>query len=930
MTIPASGSFRNFPMGAARSSFASSVRKKVDVMRALLSNGIAKREELRRNLHALGNGARSLNIEPLAQAISEILGRLDRLSSSAPLPERDQELLEQGLQALVALAWGQVERCEKTVAVLGEPCNDPRFARDYAVTQTGSAKALLASAMTMDLVILDADAEGALEAATALVDDADTENVPAIIVGAFRDAKSSGAYIALGFQHILSRPISYGQLELVIAEATRERSTETLWSEDFGSISVKDLAARLAAQLEVELAGAGATDDANIPVALGRGVEVQAALWGAVARIREVLTSRSRGAVAFKANGPLGTTHLAPSLELDRVKNSRRGEVTRGASSDVSLKGRRILVVDDDPGVTWFLADLLRSQGCLVDEALDGESALLRAYAQVPDLVISDILMPKMDGLQLCRALRRDPVLEHTPVILLSWKEDLMQRVRELRYEPSGFLRKESDVRAIVARIQEALFPRARIEARLHAGDSVRGRLDGFTPSTLIDVVARSRPDTNLMIREGAFMYEMCIRNGAPVSVVRTNGRGEVLRGGDALALLLGVSSGRFTVEDCADAAPADLDSSYRDLAMNLVAEARATSRALWSERMLGVGSIEWNQSRFAECMTSLPGDALKVASMLQRGDTPRQIMELGSVESRTLESVLLFAARRGVVASVSSDAGEELSVRIELPARMDGEVRIEPAQAKEQEDARSEAETPVAPSHALARPDATDVQSTEYGPLDAVDLKDISLDAFRERSSTNIDHTLYGGRLLDLPAACVLTPRGPVALLALTPSPAFLDQADVAAVPPSLPSVPVSVEASEGLLEQAMLSAQAPRTAVKGPFRRWAPALVFTSSILIGAGIMRSITSAQPINANVVSETALPTGVELKTNEGALQIEHDGPSVVQVDGADKPQSTNATLVLPVGSHTLSTKGVTRTVDVKPLRLTKVRLRSNP
>jgi CheY-like chemotaxis protein len=917
-------------MGAARSSFASSVRKKVSVMRALLSNGAAKREELRRNMHALGNGARSLNIEPLAQAISEMLGRLDRLPSTEPLPSRDQELLDQGLHALIDLAWGQPERSEKAVAVLGEPCNDPRFLRDYAVTQSKDAKSLLADAVKMDLVILDADAEFALEAATALVDDVDTENVPAIIVGAFRDAKSAGAYIALGFQHILSRPISYGQLELVIAEATREHSAETLWSEDFGSLSVKDLAARLAAQLEEELAGVGATDHANVPVALGRGVEVQAALWGAVARIREVLTSRSRGAVAFKANGPLGTTHLAPSLELDRVKNSRRGEVTRGVASDVSLKGRRILVVDDDPGVTWFLADLLRSQGCLVDEALDGESALLRAYAQVPDLVISDILMPKMDGLQLCRALRRDPVLEHTPVILLSWKEDLMQRVRELRYEPSGFLRKESDVRAIVARIQEALFPRARIEARLHAGDSVRGRLDGFTPSTLIDVVTKSRPDTNLTIREGAFMYEVSIRNGAPISVIRTNGRGEVLRGEEALALLLGVSSGRFTVEDCADVAPTDLASSYRDLTMNLIAQARATSRALWSERMLSVGSIEWNQSRFSECMTQLPGDAVKVAAMLLRGDTPRQIMELGFVESRTLESVLLFAARRGVVARVSSEAGEELSVRIELPARITEEVRIESLQAKAEEDSRSEAETPVAPVQGAARLDATDVQSTEYGPLDAVDLKDISLDAFRERSSTNVDHTLYGGRLLELPALSVLTPRGPVALLAPTPSPAFLDQADVAAVPPSLPSVPVSVEVSEGLLEQAMHAAQAPRSSVKGPLRKWAPALVFISSILIGAGVMRFITTSQPINANVVSETALPTGVELKSNEGALQIEHEATAAVQVDGADKPQANNATLVLPVGSHTLSTKGVTRTVDVKPLRLTKVRLRSNP
>jgi len=64
--------------------------------------------------------------------------------------------------------------------------------------------------------------------------------------------------------------------------------------------------------------------------------------------------------------------------------------------------------------------------------------------------------MPGLDGFALSRALRRDVALRDTPVILLSWKEDLLQRVRELGASAAAYLRKESDSRAIVARAKEA------------------------------------------------------------------------------------------------------------------------------------------------------------------------------------------------------------------------------------------------------------------------------------------------------------------------------------------------------------------------------------------------------------------------------------------------------------------------------------------
>src|SRR5579884_3710916 len=117
--------------------------------------------------------------------------------------------------------------------------------------------------------------------------------------------------------------------------------------------------------------------------------------------------------------------------------------------------------------------------------------------------------MPGMDGFALSRALHRDVALRDVPVILLSWKEDLLQRVRELGASAAAYMRKESGSRAILARVREVLRPRARMEARLRAEGEVRGRLDGLTPRVLLDLVCRLRGDARVALRDASYLYEV-------------------------------------------------------------------------------------------------------------------------------------------------------------------------------------------------------------------------------------------------------------------------------------------------------------------------------------------------------------------------------------------------------------------------------------
>lgn len=88
--------------------------------------------------------------------------------------------------------------------------------------------------------------------------------------------------------------------------------------------------------------------------------------------------------------------------------------------SENGLLGCRVLVAEDESRTRWSYVGLLRDAGARVTEARDGLEALELARSQRPDLILADIAMPRLDGLGLCAALRREPGIEGVTVILLS------------------------------------------------------------------------------------------------------------------------------------------------------------------------------------------------------------------------------------------------------------------------------------------------------------------------------------------------------------------------------------------------------------------------------------------------------------------------------------------------------------------------------
>jgi class 3 adenylate cyclase len=117
----------------------------------------------------------------------------------------------------------------------------------------------------------------------------------------------------------------------------------------------------------------------------------------------------------------------------------------------------RILVVDDQRTNAEMVAGLLRNLGYEVQISLDGASALERVRAASPDLLLSDIMMPEMDGYELCRRLRADPATALLPVILITSADAHTERIKGIEAGADDFLTKPVNWPELFGRVKRLL-----------------------------------------------------------------------------------------------------------------------------------------------------------------------------------------------------------------------------------------------------------------------------------------------------------------------------------------------------------------------------------------------------------------------------------------------------------------------------------------
>lgn len=178
------------------------------------------------------------------------------------------------------------------------------------------------------------------------------------------------------------------------------------------------------------------------------------------------LTPPSGDEVTAEAASPPPETDIAELL-----RQSPDTPVTTPEEHDFPTGQHTLLLVDDNRNLTDFLFEELKSSFKTIYLAYDGTEALEIAKKEIPDIIVSDVMMPEMNGYDLCKTIKRDIAISHIPVILLTARTDEQSRQYGYKIGADAYLSKPFDMDKLIKIIQNRLYNREQIKEHYrHAG----------------------------------------------------------------------------------------------------------------------------------------------------------------------------------------------------------------------------------------------------------------------------------------------------------------------------------------------------------------------------------------------------------------------------------------------------------------------------
>lgn len=251
----------------------------------------------------------------------------------------------------------------------------------------------------------------------------------------------------------------------------------------------------------------GAATGTGIGLSLVRSI---AELHGGNVYVRSRLDEGSVFTVRIPLRHPDETVEISadsPSSYTEQYADSYTGD--RPACQDVFEKLERtddsqptILVVDDNEDIRAYVRKLLGGDFCVLTAA-GGEEGFRKAVREQPDLIISDVMMPVMDGMELCRRLKEELVTSHIPVILLTAKSLDEQRSEGYELGADAYISKPFSEKVLLSRINNLLKSRTRLkEHYLETGESISFEKENEFLDRLRAIITKNLTDPELSIEK--------------------------------------------------------------------------------------------------------------------------------------------------------------------------------------------------------------------------------------------------------------------------------------------------------------------------------------------------------------------------------------------------------------------------------------------
>lgn len=210
----------------------------------------------------------------------------------------------------------------------------------------------------------------------------------------------------------------------------------------------------------------------------------------------------------------------------------------------------KILIVEDEPGMIELLTVALEDEGYIISIANNGVEGLEQIEKEEPDLIISDVMMPGMNGFEFCQRLRNNPRTTSIPFIFLTAKKDVSDRVKGLNAGADDYISKPFHVVEVVARIKALLQRSERVKkvenvasTKLKTETSaLSGNLQEMSIGEVFQTITLTKKSGKLTVISGARRGEVYFQEGNVIHALVDRRKGE-----EAVYRLLTWKDGQFT-----------------------------------------------------------------------------------------------------------------------------------------------------------------------------------------------------------------------------------------------------------------------------------------------------------------------------------------------------------------------------------------------